>query len=56
MDWFNKRVDCKPKLVVCIDLSRKSSTACFVKISPSPNFLITLYHVVLHNLKVDSSK
>ena len=39
----------KTQSLVCIDPSNKSSTACFVKISPSPNFLIIVYEVVLHN-------
>ena len=49
MDWFYKRVDLQIQSLVCIDPSNKSSTACFVKISPSPNFLIIVYEVVLDN-------
>ena len=39
----------KIQSLVCIDPSNKSSTACFVKISLSPNFLIIVYEVVLDN-------
>ena len=51
MDWFDQRV-AKTQSLVCIDPSHKSSTACFVKISLSPNFLIILYELFLDNFKV----
>ncbi len=45
--------------LVCIDPSRKLSTACFVKISPSPNFLIIqytiLFYLILRLIRTNSS-